>query len=326
MFLALFLGGAATHMTIFQLNRRRNHNFRLSLLLFGFCMARVVTCILRISSIALPHDISLAIAAQIFTAAGVVLIFVLNLLFTQRLLRASHPRWGWSPVVGAIFKALYGLIAVTIIMVIVVVVQQFYTLDKNIHRIDRDIQIYGVTCFAIISFLPIPIILTTVLAPRSDNRRLDKFGSGSWRYKASMLLTGTFLVSFGACYRAGTTWLTPVPQTEPLPGVYGKAPFYIVNFTVEILTVYLYALSRVDKRFHVPDGSKRLRSYGQTAAMQAAAEDAATYDDNEEEKRRASDAPPSTGKSDRLSSKDSLHPLRNANVDVEKAGRHTAAA
>ena len=129
-FLALFLGGAATHMTIFQLNRRRNHNFRLSLLLFGFCMARVVTCILRISSIALPHDISLAIAAQIFIVAGVVLIFVLNLLFTQRLLRASHPRWGWNPVVGAIFKALYGLIAVTIIMAIVVVVQQFYTLDK----------------------------------------------------------------------------------------------------------------------------------------------------------------------------------------------------
>jgi uncharacterized membrane protein len=304
-------------MTIFQLNKRRGHKFQLSLLLFGFCMARTMTCILRISSIALPTDVPLAIAAQIFTAAGVVLIFVVNLLFTQRLVRAAHPRWGWNSIVGGIFKALYALILVTIIMVIVVVVQQFYTLDQDIHRIDRAIQIYGVTCFAIISFLPIPIIVATTAIPRKDKRPLDKFGSGGWRYKTSMLIIGTLLVSFGACYRAGVTWLKPVPQTEPLPGVVGKAPFYIVNFTVEVLTVYLYGLSRVDKRFHVPDGSKQLRSYGQTTSAQAA--EAATAGSSASLSSIA-DAPPSTGKSEELSKEDAWSPLRGQDVDVEKAG------
>jgi len=34
-FLFLFIVGAATHMTIFQLNRRRGHKFRMSMIVFG---------------------------------------------------------------------------------------------------------------------------------------------------------------------------------------------------------------------------------------------------------------------------------------------------
>lgn len=34
-FLALFVIGAITHMTIFQLNRRKDHKFLMSVLLFG---------------------------------------------------------------------------------------------------------------------------------------------------------------------------------------------------------------------------------------------------------------------------------------------------
>jgi hypothetical protein len=34
-FLALFIGAAAIHMTIFQLNQRRGHKFIFSALLFG---------------------------------------------------------------------------------------------------------------------------------------------------------------------------------------------------------------------------------------------------------------------------------------------------
>jgi hypothetical protein len=34
-FLLLFIAGAAVHMTIFQLNRRRGHKFLMSAILFG---------------------------------------------------------------------------------------------------------------------------------------------------------------------------------------------------------------------------------------------------------------------------------------------------
>jgi hypothetical protein len=33
------------------------------------------------------------------------------------------------------------------------------------------------------------------------------------------------------------------------------------NFGVEILTVYLYAIMRVDRRFHIPDGARGPGSY-----------------------------------------------------------------
>lgn len=222
-------------------------------------MARITTCTLRIASLSLPHNVNLAIAAQIFVAAGVVILYIVNLVFAQRLIRAAHPHIGWTKPFSWAFKALYALVFITIIMLITVVVQSFFTLDRNIRRIDRDIQLYGVTMFAVLAFLPLPLVLTSLAIPRKVP--LDKFGTGRWRTKLPILLAGATLISFGAAYRAGTTWLTPVQRSQPLPAFDNKAAFYIVNFGVEIIVVYLYAFTRVDKRFHVHDGATARRSY-----------------------------------------------------------------
>ncbi|QDS73130.1 hypothetical protein FKW77_001548 [Venturia effusa] len=258
-FLALFLAGAATHMTILQRNKKRRHKFLLSGLLFGFCMARIVTCIMRIAWTTHVTNISLGLAAQIFVSAGVVLLYVVNLVFVQRLIRASHPRLGWNPIFGVVFKALYVLIPITIIMLITVTIQSYFTLDEYTRRIDRDIQLYGATCFAIISFLPIPMVYAMLTVPRSSP--LDKFGRGKWRTKIFVLLAGAILVCFGAAYRCGTSWRTPVPLTQPMPNYFHRAAFYIAYFGVEVLTVFLYAIFRVDMRFYVPNGASKRRSY-----------------------------------------------------------------
>jgi hypothetical protein len=47
-FIAIFVCLAAVHMTLFQTNRARGHFFIFSALTFGFCMARIVTYIMRI--------------------------------------------------------------------------------------------------------------------------------------------------------------------------------------------------------------------------------------------------------------------------------------
>lgn len=225
-------------------------------------MARIVTCILRIASIAKPTNLNLDIAALVFTNAGVILLYIINLLFAQRLLRAQHPRVGWSRIVSHGFKALYVLIVLTIAMLITVVVQMLFTLNTNTHRIDRDIQLYGITTFSIIAFLPIPIIVIMQLIPRlPKGRRPDKFGRGRWREKIAILLTSSFLICFGACYKCGTLWMKPVPRTEPMPRYFSRAAFYVANFTVEILVVYLYALVRVDLRFWVPNGASKRRHF-----------------------------------------------------------------
>ncbi|KAL1652119.1 hypothetical protein SLS58_000244 [Diplodia intermedia] len=226
-FLALFIGGAIGHMATFQKNQKQGHKFMLTLLMF---------------------------AAQIFVAAGVLLIYIINLIFTQRLMRAQHPRLGWSFRFGMFFKLTYVVTVLTLIMVITVTVQSFYTLDTNTRRIDRSIQLYCSTFFAYVSFLPIPLTLLGLILPR--RKRLEKFGLGRWRSKIVVLLAATFILCLGAAFRCATAYLDPVPLTQPLPSYYSKACFYVFNFTLEIIVIYLYLIVRVDRRFHIPNGAK----------------------------------------------------------------------
>lgn len=264
-FLALFIAGAASHMTIFQINRRRGHKFIPSAATFGFCMSRTIACILRIVWACYPHNISLAIAAQIFVAAGVLILFILNLLYAQRMLRAAFPTFGWSPAVSWSFKGLYSIIIVSIFMVITVVIQSSYTLNANTHRIDRDIQLYGATYFAIVSFLPLPITLAVLLF--SHGKKIENFGSGSWFAKAAVVITAGTLLCLGASFRAGTSWMPPRPATNPPPYDH-KACFYIFDFGIDISVVFLFLLARVDQRFWIPNGSSKVRHYRGEAAEQ----------------------------------------------------------
>ncbi|KAL8787487.1 MAG: hypothetical protein Q9195_007734 [Heterodermia aff. obscurata] len=257
-FLVLFLIGAVSHMTILQINQKRGHKFLMSGMIFGFCMARIMSCILRIAWATHQTNIRLAIAAQVFVAAGVVLLFIVNLIFAQRIIRAAHPHSGWHPLFAAAFKAIYILIVLSLIMLIASVIQSFYTLNANTRRIDRDILLYGQTFYTVISFLPIPLVLLGLVIPRST--RLEKFGSGRFRSKIAILLVATATLCLGAAFRAGTNYLTPRPVTNPA-WYHSKACFYIFNFTVEVVVTLLYVVVRVDRRFWVPNGARGAGDY-----------------------------------------------------------------
>ena len=257
-FLALFITGAACHMTLFRRNLARGHKFIPSAATFGFCMSRCIANILRIAWACHPTNISLAIAASIFVAAGVVILFILNLLYAQRMFRAVYPVLGWSRPVSWAFKALYILVVLTIVMVITCVVQSSYTLNANTLRIDRDIQLYGQTYFSIISFLPLPLVLLVLLSP--NRKRIQEVGSGSWVAKIFIVGLVSCLLCLGASFRAGTSWMTPRPVTDPA-WYHSKACFYIFNFTIDFLVVVIFFVSRVDQRFWVPNGSSKVRHY-----------------------------------------------------------------
>jgi hypothetical protein len=261
-FLALFLGFGISHMVIFRRNLARGHKFIPSAVTFGFCMSRVVANIMRIVWACRPNDVQIAIAAQIFVAAGILLLFILNLLYSQRMLRAALPGIGWSRPVSYAFKALYVLVVVSIIMVITCVIQSQYTLNANTLRIDRDIQLYGVTYFAIVSFLPIPITLLVLLFSHGED--IEHPGSGKWSTKAAIVLSAAVLLCLGSSFRAGTSWMPPRPLTNP-PWYDHKACFYVFDFAIDISVVALFLIARVDRRFWVPNGSSAVRHYRGTA-------------------------------------------------------------
>ncbi|KAK4867045.1 hypothetical protein LT330_007786 [Penicillium expansum] len=257
-FIALFITGAACHMTLLRRNLARGHKFIPSGVTFGFCMSRIIANIMRIAWACHPTNVRIAIAAQIFVAAGVLLLFILNLLYAQRMFRAVYPALGWSRPVSWVFKVLYALIAVTIIMVITCVIQSSYTLNSNTLRIDRDIQLYGQTYFSIVSFLPLPLVLLVLLSP--NRKRIQEVGSGNWVVKVFIVGLVSSLLCLGASFRAGTSWMPPRPVTDPA-WYHSKACFYIFNFTIDILVVAIFFVGRVDQRFWVPNGSSKVRHY-----------------------------------------------------------------
>ena len=253
-FLALFICGAISHMTILQVNLRRGHKFLISGMMFGFCMARITTLVMRIVSATRPRNLRVAIAATIFVYAGVVLLFVVNLIFAQRILRACHPTFGWHRLLHHSFTALYVLIVLTLAMLLTASVQSIYTANLNTRRIDRDIVLYGQTFYSVVSFLPIPMVIGGVVIPRKT--RIEKFGQGRFRTKIRILLTTSFLLCLGACFRAGTNYAGGERPIRNPAGYQGKACFYIFNFAIEIVITLLYVVVRIDKRFWVPNHSK----------------------------------------------------------------------
>ena len=225
-------------------------------------MARTISCILRIAWATRPHNISLGIAAQVFVAAGIVLLFLINLIFAQRIIRAAHPHSGWHPAMAWFFHIIYATIILSLFMLIASVVQSNYTLNRNTKRIDRDIMLYGQSLFMVISFLPIPLVIGGLVLPRQT--RVEKFGSGRFRSKIYILLAATAILCLGASFRAGTNYRTPRPATNPA-WYHSKACFYIFNFTVEIIVILLYVIVRVDKRFWIPNGARGAGGYSRKA-------------------------------------------------------------
>ncbi|ORY14340.1 hypothetical protein BCR34DRAFT_599319 [Clohesyomyces aquaticus] len=264
-FLLLYVGFGVTHITIFFKNKRRGHKFVFSGAMFGFCKIRIITMSLRIAWACHSRNIGLAIAANVFVGVGTIILFMMNWFFAQRIVRAQHPRWGWSMVYRIIHRASLVFLFLSLFMLIIGSVHQFFTLDDNTRRIDRDLQLTGLTYFAAFSFAPAALVLVSLALPRKGT---EKFGAGRLRNNITILLLTVAVLSTGTIFRCVTTWLPPVPirnaqsgRPEPSPWYFSKTCFYVFSFTTEIIVVMLYALTRFDLRFHIPDGSSKAGDY-----------------------------------------------------------------
>ncbi|MCJ1443728.1 MAG: hypothetical protein MMC23_004228 [Stictis urceolatum] len=250
--MVLYLCSAGTNITIFRRNNGRNHKFILSGLLTGFSMARVATLVLRITWTTRQKNIRLAIAAQIFVNAGVLIAYIINLILAQRILRAKQPHIGWHPVLRIAYKFLYVGIGIALAMVISSVVVSLYTLDLHTRSVCRDIQLAALTYLLVFTCLPIIHVAVALLLPRSRDE--ENFGKGSMRVKLVIVTLSACLCMTIAGFKAGATWSPARPVSNPA-WYQSKACFYVFNFAFEIAILILLTLSRIDRRFHIPNGS-----------------------------------------------------------------------
>ncbi|PGH17066.1 hypothetical protein AJ80_04939 [Polytolypa hystricis UAMH7299] len=280
-FIAIFATGAACHMTLYRLNLSRGRKFIPSLLTFAFCMIRIVTNSMRIAWAAHPTNVSVAIAAQVFLSAGVLVLWILAMIHAQRILRGANPKLAWSRPLSYFFKALYVIVVLSLLMVVAVTVLTFFTLNPDTRLIARHIQLYGASYFLFFAFLPLPIVAySAIVAPRNP---VERFGKGSWRTKLLIIAIASILLTIVSGFRAGTSYMSARPNTNPA-WYHHKAPFYIFNFTFEAIVVFLFFFGRVDQRFYIPDGSSKVRTYNRSPDAQSA-EGSSTREDYLEQRK-----------------------------------------
>ncbi|KAF7554810.1 hypothetical protein G7Z17_g2663 [Cylindrodendrum hubeiense] len=277
--IALLLASAVFNMTIYRRNAKRNYKFLFSALLFGFSVARTVACVLRIVVGSKPTEVGTRIASQVLMNAGVILLFVINILFAQRILRAYHPKFGWSKPVRLVFRALFVTIGAVLVMMIIVMIYSFYTLDASVRSTIRTLQLFSATYFAVLAILPVLITVPTILLPREGP--IENFGQGSMRTKVRLVIFTSLLLTLGAGFRAGIAYYVR-PATNPA-WFHHKACFYLFNFGIEITVVYLYALIRFDRRFYIPNGSSGPGDYSQMQEMDIALDASSERRDNRSE-------------------------------------------
>lgn len=258
--LPFYIVGAALNMTFLQVNLRRGHKFIISGATFGFCMTRITALVMRIVWSNYPDDIQIGIATNVFTNAGILIFFVINVVLAQRILRAHHPEFGWHKALKIPFAFVYFSFFAMLVMLITSIVWSNFTLDQGLLSRLRVIRLFASTYLAVLTFLPIPIVLGAVLIPHK--KPIDDFGKkGSMRTKVILVIWTSFLLCLGATFRACVGY-----TRRPLdnPGWFNSLPaFWCFNFVIEITVLYSYTLSRFDQRFHVPDGSSAPGHYSQ---------------------------------------------------------------
>lgn len=220
-------------------------------------MARVLTCTLRIVWACQPTNVSVAIAAQIFVNAGILIVYIINLIFAQRILRARRPGIGWNWGFRVFWRIVYVSIGAALVLIIVLTVYSFYTLNPAIHDYAEWIQRGAILYLFLVASSPLVMLAIAFLLPPTSD---ETFGKHSMRTKALILLFGACICTTIAGFKVGTVWSPPRSATDPA-WYDSKAAFYCFNFTLEIILLYTYIISRIDHKFHVPDGSSKRKTY-----------------------------------------------------------------
>lgn len=221
----------------------------------GFCLVRLITFSTRLAWGTKPNNSSLALVSNLFLNAGIPILYIINLVFTHRITRAQHPRFGWHKSLSILGRVTIGLIFVALILLIYAGVHSAYTTDRSLHEKLRVILLGGSTFNTIIAVIPLPMLLIGVIIPKRV--RTEKFGSGRFRVKVAVLLTSSSLLTLRALWGTTAAYKPAVPQSQPLPWYYHKVYFYTIQLLTELIVVYMFIFVRINRIFYTPDGLPR---------------------------------------------------------------------
>ncbi|KAJ5024895.1 hypothetical protein J3E71DRAFT_399997 [Bipolaris maydis] len=266
-FLVFYLVFGVIHIKIFKSNKHRGHKFIFNGAILGLCKIRIITMVLRIAWANYPRDVGLAIAANIFTYIGTIILYMVNWFFAQRIIRAQHPSLGWSTQYRLFHRGGLVLLVFTLLGLIVSQIWKFFTLTHLKQDAFRVLFLVAQTYATVFCFAPAILVALSLLIPRTE---VEKFGAGRLRYNITILVISVCILSIGQVFRCVLAWIPPTLMIDvqrgnvAIPWYLSKASFYCFNFLTEILVVMLFAVVRVDLRFYVPNGANKEGDYSKS--------------------------------------------------------------
>ena len=232
----------------------------MSVIMMGFCMSRVGANVLRLVWATRPMNVRISIAALIFTNIGVLIVYIIVLQLNLRVFRAKHPKLGWNRPFRKALTVSYVLLLCAILLTIAFTILNFYTLKPHLKNVAIWVQRGALLYMMIFNVMSLTLLSLSLLLPRAPNS--ENFGTGSMGSKLIILGLAVFFCIFIAGFRTGVVWAPPRPASRP--GWYDTKPaFYVIEFGFEIVIIYMFILTRFDRRFWIPNGSNKPGDYSQ---------------------------------------------------------------
>lgn len=267
--LAVFLGIYATSAVIsvllFESQRRRHLSRTIPVILFLFSGERVLTCVMRITWTFKLASVRLAVASQIFLQAGVLLLYLLNLILAERVWLDRQPGARTRLGLRVVLSMLSALTVSALIMVITSIIVSVYTLNQTSISTCRNIQRAGATYFLILATIPLAML---AMASVSSSPFSNKHHGGLHKKnsKISVTVISSIFCVLNAGFKAGVVWAPPRSLFDPA-WYHSRACLYVFVFSTEVLVLALLYATRAELRFpRTKDGGDTNINHESTAA------------------------------------------------------------
>lgn len=256
-----YLVGAAGNATLFIRYGRR---LKWQMMLFGYCMSRVVTLVLRIAWSQHQHNNNLAIASLVFLNAGVLIIFLLNLqMCKMSIFRTHYVYFTNNPAKKDFIKKIFAgtslLLLPFLATTITGAIQSFLTDNASIQAKDSILKRIGVCAFLLYSFLPFPLLSCNAFLRLKNgeawavpsNKSTADFDLKLWRKNGTLWYNSAFIICSASLLILEYTFkvIQGFANATIPHWYYSKAAFYCLSILPELLAMYTLLFSVMPKRY-----------------------------------------------------------------------------
>ncbi|KAK0716703.1 hypothetical protein B0T21DRAFT_454450 [Apiosordaria backusii] len=250
-FIFLFLLPIPTNLTLHHLSLYRHRHPGIStrplipILLSVLCLLRILALSLRIAWSVNPNNTRLEITAVILSMAGIVMLYIANLLITRRWVR-DYAVFGYRTLVKGFFRFWIAVVVICLVMAIVVSVNRYFTYDRAILEEFRAVALVAVTILTFIAFLPVITVGVVILGGMEDQEFIERENT-RFRARSLLLVTTALLLTLEAGFRTGVMF-DPRPWGQER-WYHSRAAYYCLGYLLEVGVVYLLIGARVSMGF-----------------------------------------------------------------------------